>query len=158
MIKETLQHATHYLAGMLLLSLVILCTGCATKAKTVDTVPVAFVDTMTIPLDYEQAWKLTRDVLLEQEGIEIYTRDKRGLFIVYTDMHREKILYPKRSMLTITLVPDTNTTTKIEVETVAQHYRVSPLTYPGWRDTEEVSEEEVGQEILESIRSTIASN
>ena len=120
---------------------------------------MAFVDSMTVPLDFEEAWKMTRDVLLEQEGIEIYTRDKRGMFVIYTDMHREKIIYPKRSMLTITLKKtDTEASTEIAVETVAQRYGVTPLTYPGWRDTKESSEEEVGREILESIKTRVSRN
>lgn len=140
------------------MGLIVLCAGCATKSRQGDTAAVAFVDSMTIPLEYELAWKLTRDVLLDQEGIEIYTRDKRGVFIAYTEMHREKILYPKRSMLTITLNAESKTSTKIAVETVAQRYRVTPLTYPGWRDDVEVSGEEVGREILESIKSRISTN
>ena len=119
---------------------------------------MAFVDSMTVPLAFEDAWLLTRDVLLQQDGIEIYTRDKRGMFVVYTDMHREKLLVPKRSMLTITLEEESKSATKIAVETVAQRYGVTVLTYPGWREDNKVSEEEVGREIMESIRGKASSN
>ena len=146
------------LEGALLLGVLVLCASCATKSQQGETPVVAFVDSMTIPVEYEHAWKLTRDVLLEQEGIEIYTRDKRGVFVAYTQMYREKVIYPKRTMLTITLEAESKTSTKIAVETVAQRYRVTPLTYPGWQDAEEVSEEEVGREILDSIKSRISTN
>lgn len=140
---------------MLLLTGLTLLSGCATHSKTLDAPPVAFVDTMTIPVEYELAWKMTRDALLAQEGVEIYTRDKRGLFVAYTEMHREKILYPKRTMLTFTLESASKTSTKISVETVSQRYGVTPLTYPGWRDEDTVSGGNVGREILESIQAMI---
>jgi hypothetical protein len=133
-------------------------TGCATKPKPVETPAVAFVDSMTVPMAFDEAWQLTRDVLLVTEGVEIYTRDKRGMFVVYTDMHRKKLIVPHRSMLTITLEADTKESTKISVETVAQRYGVTPLTYPGWKDNDTVSEEEVGREILESIQAQVSKN
>lgn len=143
---------------MVLVAITVMTSGCATKPKQVETQPVAFVDSMTIPMAFEDAWLLTRDVLLQQDGIEIYTRDKRGMFVVYTDMHREKLIVPKRSMLTITLEEETKTDTKIAVETVAQRYGVTVLTYPGWREDNKVSEEEVGREIMESIRAQVSTN
>ena len=132
--------------------------GCATNPKPVETPAVAFVDSMTVPLAFDDAWQLTRDVLLAQDGVEIYTRDKRGMFVVYTDMHRKKLIMPHRSMLTITLESDTKESTQIAVETVAQRYGVTLLTYPGWRDKDTVSEEEVGRTILESIKTRVANN
>ncbi len=144
--------------SVLLVAITVISSGCATKAKPVENQPVAFVDSMTVPLAFEDAWLLTRDVLLQQDGIEIYTRDKRGMFVVYTDMHREKLLVPKRSMLTITLEEESKSATKIAVETVAQRYGVTVLTYPGWREDNKVSEEEVGREIMESIRGKASSN
>lgn len=112
---------------------------------------------MTVPVEFETAWALTRDVLLEKE-LEIYTRDKRGMFIVYTDMHRQKVIVPWRTKLTITLEEDGSEATKIAVETISQRYGVSLLTYPGWRDQDSSEPDSIGTEVLESIKSRIVEN
>jgi hypothetical protein len=143
------------LIACLLLTVTVSLGGCATKA------PIAtgeiFVDSMTVPIDFEAAWLLTRDVLLDQD-VEIYTRDKRGMFEVYTEMHRRNLIVPWRTKLTITLESETRETTKIAIETVKQKYSVGLLTYPGWLDQDYSEEESHGVAILESIKSRIATD
>lgn len=128
-------------------------SGCATKSDT--KAEGAFVDTMVAPVSFERAWAMTRDVLLEKD-LEIYTRDKRGLFVVYTGMYRRNIVVPHRTRLTITLTSASETSTRIAVETVHQKYGVSLLTHPEWRDQSDVSSDSTGVEVLESIKSIIS--
>lgn len=130
-------------------------SGCATR-KAITT-EGAFVDTMIAPVSFDEAWKLTRDVLLEKD-VEIYTRDKRGLFVVYTGMYRRSLVVPHRTKLTITLTRESDTSTRIAVETVHQKYSVSLLTHPEWLDQSDVSTDSTGVEILKSIKSIISRN
>ena len=138
-----------------LLLVITLASGCATKSTRADN--ELYVDSMTVPLDFESAWELTRDVLLEHD-VEIYTRDKRGLFIVYTAMHRSKLVVPNRTKLTITLEEEGSESTKIAIETISQRYGVSLLTYPGWRDQDSSDPGPESVAILESIKSRIIEN
>lgn len=138
-----------------LLLVVTFASGCATKSDRAE--HELYVDSMTVPLDFESTWELTRDILLEHD-VEIYTRDKRGLFIVYTSMHRSKLLVPRRTKLTITLEEDGSESTTIAVETISQHYGVSLLTYPGWRDQDSSNPGPESVAILESIKSRIIEN
>ena len=140
---------------MLTLMVSSLLSGCATRSDT--TAEGAFVDTMIAPVSFDEAWKLTRDVLLEKD-VEIHTRDKRGLFVVYTGMYRRKLVVPHRTKLTITLTSESDTLTRIAVETVHQKYSVSLLTHPEWLDQTAVSSDSTGAEILESIKSIISRN
>jgi hypothetical protein len=132
-----------------------LAVGCSTKSTRAD--HEFYVDSMTVPLDFDSTWALTRDVLLEHE-LEIYTRDKRGMFIVYTSMHRSKLVVPRRTKLTITLEAEGSESTKIAVETISQRYGVSLLTYPGWRDQDSSDPGPESVAILESIKSRIVEN
>lgn len=141
--------------GALLSAVILGVSGCATGAQTPPEQP--FVDTMTVPLDFDAAWLLTRDVLLDQD-VEIYTRDKRGLFVAYTKTKRKSLIVPWRTKLTISLHEETAESTKIAIETVRQRYTVTPLTYPTWRDKDFVEGESAGTEVLEAIKSRIVQN
>ncbi len=100
--------------------------------------------------DFESAWAGTRDVLLER-GLQIYTRDKRGLFVAFTPTKRVMIVSPRRTKLTISLEPVSPQTTRVSVETIKQHYRVTLLTYPDWRDVQKGTDPGKGQELLDAI-------
>lgn len=100
--------------------------------------------------DFETVWQTTRDVLL-REKLQIYTRDKRGLFVAYTDQHRRLLLFPHRTKLTIALEPLSPDSTQVFVETIHQRYRVTLLTYPDWRDAPKGAEEQSAQQLLDQI-------
>jgi hypothetical protein len=140
------------LFGLISLFTLVL-NGCAsTPEKKADG---AFVDTMIVPVEYSEAWRVTRDVLLDQD-VEIYTRDKRGLFVVYANPYRKKYIFPHRTKLTVTLTSESESSTRIAVETVHQKYSVSLLTHPSWSDQSAVSLDNAGIEVLESIKSIIS--
>lgn len=152
MIRRSLKSVGILVATIMLTAMV---SGCTTgKPQQPDEV---YVESMTVPLDFASAWQLTRDVLLEEE-VEIYTRDKRGLFVVFTETERRNLITPWRTKLTITLREATPDTTEIAIESVAQRYSVSALTYPGWRDRSYTEKESPGTALLETIKSRIVQN
>ena len=146
-----------YLMAVLCSAIIIGLSGCATGTPDQPVPDQVFVDSMTVPLDFEAAWQLTRDTLLD-EDVEIYSRDKRGLFIAYTKTKRKSLIVPWRTKITVSLQEETPETTKIAVETVAQRYTVTFLTYPSWRDKDFSDEEALGTALLESIKSRIVQN
>jgi hypothetical protein len=129
--------------------------GCATNSDT--KAEGAFVDSIIAPIPYDEAWLMMRDVLLDKE-LEIHTRDKRGLFVVYTDMKRRALVVPHRTKLTIRLTSETDDSTRIAVESVHQKYGVSLLTHPEWRDQTTTPSEKTSIEILNTIKSLIKRN
>ncbi|NUM52530.1 MAG: hypothetical protein HUU46_02695 [Candidatus Hydrogenedentes bacterium] len=106
--------------------------GCARAAK--DTTGFTMEDSITVAKPMDEAWQATKAVLRELE-MDIYTRDKRGEFVAFTPMKRQ--LYvgtPHRTKLTITLTEATANSTTVNIQTVAQVYGVTLLTYPDWHD------------------------
>lgn len=140
--------------ALLLSALILGASGCASSApKQQDEI---FVDTMTVPMDFESTWQLTRDTLLDKD-IEIYTRDKRGLFVAYGNTRRS-LLIPWRTKFTITIQEESAESTKIAIEAVEQRYTVTLLTYPDWRDRDFRDKKGHGAALLESIKSRIVQN
>lgn len=126
----------------------IVCTsGCRTTPSTTSAPPHV---TATLPADIETTWISTRDALLGS-GLQIYVRDKRGMFIAYTPTKRKLIFFPERTKLTVTLRESSPGQTTVAVETIRQHYRVTLLTYPDWRDVPGEFDEAAGQALLDSI-------
>ena len=121
--------------------------GCQSTPATATPPPTV---SAIIEKDFESVWAETRDVLLDQ-GLEIYTRDKRGLFVAFTPTKRVMIVSPRRTKLTISLEPLTPQTTRVSVETIKQHYRVTLLTYPDWRDVQKGTDPGKGQALLDAI-------
>lgn len=123
--------------------------GCARAAK--DTTGFTMEDSITIAKPLEETWQDAKAVLREME-MDIYTRDKRGEFVAFTPMKRQ--LYvgtPHRTKLTITLTPATANSTTVKIETVAQVYGVTLLTYPDWHDRKAADNKEA-QAIIESLK------
>ncbi len=116
--------------------------------------PSAKVDSLTIQGAPAEVWQGTRQALLDQ-GYEIYTRDKRGLFVAYTKVERRFFVFPHRTQLTVTFEAVSEDETRLSVEAVHQKYRVSLLTYPDWRDDPEPAEGDEGGVLLEAIRGAI---
>jgi len=114
---------------LFLLSLSML-GGCARAAK--DTSSFAQEQALTVNAPFEQTWQTVKTVLREQ-GYELYTRDKRGVFVAYTPMKRS-LFVPKRTQHTIELAETTSTETSIHIETINQVYGVTLLTNPDWHD------------------------
>jgi len=103
-----------------------------------------------VPAGLDHTWTSTRDVMLEK-GLEIYVRDKRGLFVAYTEKKRKLIFFPRRTKLTVTLSETSPGETLVSVETIRQNYRVTLLTYPDWRDVPGSADEAAGQALLDAI-------
>ncbi len=109
---------------------VALLGGCAKAAR--DTAGFAIENTITIEQPYEDAWQLVKRVLRDQE-FEIYTRDKRGTFVAYSQMKR-RFFQPTRTQYTVELAQKSSDETLVYVETIKQVYGVTTFTYPDWHD------------------------
>lgn len=133
-------------AMTLAVALVVL-GGCAHTSEAVVTeMPMEVSRILDVPL--ETAWIATRDALLERD-LNIYTRDKRGVYVVYSK-ERRRLMLPTRTEYTITLEAASDTTTKVSVSTVHQKYRVTLLTYPDWSSTP-VADDGFGAALLEEL-------
>ncbi|MDX9973212.1 MAG: hypothetical protein RBU21_09505 [FCB group bacterium] len=114
--------------GCLVLAVLVSTLGCARAAR--DTSGFAMTDSAVVNAPLEQTWTATREVLQDHK-LEIYTRDKRGRFVAYSDMNRQLMLVPHRQEYTITLEPQ-DSSTKVTIQTLRQVYGVTLLTYPDW--------------------------
>ncbi len=144
--------STPWFAFGLVLLLVIAIGGCARTAR--DTQGFATVNTAVVDAPFMDAWRATKAVLRER-GWDIYTRDKRGLFVAYTSMKRRRLLVPKRTQYTISLEPLADQGTRVTVETIDQVYGVTLLTYPGWHDRKTTDDAEA-LAILEAVQAKVS--
>ncbi len=113
--------------------------GCARTAR--DTTGFALEHTTTVDMPFQDAWQLVKTVLRDQD-FEIYTRDKRGIFVAHTKVSRVwRVLQPRRMQYTIELAPVSDNRTRIYIESVRQVYGVTLLTYPGWHDRKTTKDE-----------------
>jgi len=126
--------------------------GCARAAR--DTHGFATVTTATVQAPMTETWQATKTVLRERQ-CDIYTRDKRGLFVAYTSPKRRIWVTPKRIQYTISLEPHGEKATRVTVETMRQVYGVAPLTYPGWHDRKTTDDTEA-RAVLEAIQAKTA--
>jgi hypothetical protein len=125
---------------------ILLVAGCS-SAPPVDEA-LGAVDSAIVQAPMEEAWQAVKGVLRDQEYL-IYTRDKRGLFVAFTDMKRKR-LTPHREQITVTLQPQSADSTQVTVEMVQQTYGVSLLTYPGWHDLK-TDDHSTGELILAAV-------
>jgi len=139
------------LAGLLLLSVLPL-AGCARTAR--DTQGFAVSDTAVVDAPFQEAWQTAKTVLRERD-YDIYTRDKRGVYVAFSKMKRSRLLIPKRVKYTVALVPVSDSTTEVTVESIRQVFGVTLLTYPGWHDRPATDDSET-QAILEAIQAKVA--
>ena len=106
--------------------------GCARTAR--STAGYATENSVTLAVPFDDAWQLAKSVLREQ-GLELYTRDKRGHFVAYSHQKRDLGLFtPRRVQYTVDLAKTNEQETFVRVEAVRQVYGVTLLTYPGWHD------------------------
>ena len=124
--------------------------GCA-SFKGTEVLQQARVESAVLEASYETAWRLVKDSLLE-EGYEIRTRDKRGMYVAFSETKRRFII-PHRYQLTVILDSLSGSATRVTIETVRQSYRVTPLTHPGWQDSASPKEEDLIGPLMERIRS-----
>jgi hypothetical protein len=106
-----------------------------------------------VNLPFNEAWQLVKAVLREQD-YEIYTRDKRGVFVAFSGSKRNLLQY-HRTKLTIALEAVSDSATQVSVETLRQVYGVTLLTYPGWHDRK-TQDHTKAQAILKAIEAKAA--
>jgi len=138
-----------WFASIVIAAMVFVLPGCARAAK--DTTGFTMQDSITVAKPLEETWQDTKTVLRELE-MDIYTRDKRGEFVAFTPMKRQ--LYvgtPNRTKLTIVLEEATANSTTVSIETVAQVYGVTLLTYPDWHDRKAANNNEAVA-IIEALK------
>ena len=124
--------------------------GCA-SSKGTDAPQQSRVESAVLEASYETTWRLVKDSLLE-EGYEIRTRDKRGMYVAFSGTKRRFII-PHRYRLTVILDSLSGSATRVTIETVRQSYRLTPLTHPGWQDSARPKEEDLIGPLMDRIRS-----
>lgn len=139
-------------SAVVLFTLILGLAGCARAAR--DTAGFAIEDTITVSHNMDDTWQATKEVLRDQK-MDIYTRDKRGEFVAFTEMHRYlKLLTPHRTQISIHVESVNANSTKVTVETLNQVYGVTLLTYPDWHDRKTTDNKEATA-ILEALRSKL---
>lgn len=138
------------ICGLLVLA-AIATTGCARAAR--DTSGFAVHKDATVAMPFDEAWQAVKGSLREQ-GYELYTRDKRGTFVAYTDMHRILLIQPSRIKYTVTLTPVNDKETAVTVDAVRQKYGATLPTYPGWHDRP-LKDEAAAAALLESVQAKL---
>jgi hypothetical protein len=133
--------------GCLVLLVFVTTLGCARAAR--DTTGFATTDSAVVNAPLEKTWTATRDVLNEHK-LDVYTRDKRGRFVAYSDMHRQLLLVPHRQEYTITL-QEQGGATNVTIQTLKQVYGVTLLTYPDWHARKTTNNSEA-QALLNDIQ------
>ena len=132
------------IAACLLIGLI----GCAKAAR--DTTGFAATETAVVEAPFDATWQHTLDVL-QEEDLLVYTRDKRGLFLAFTNQNR-RFFVPQRYQYTVVLEPVSSNATRVTVETQLQKFGVTLLTDPAWHDrpTEDASRAEALLAALET--------
>jgi hypothetical protein len=136
------------LCGVIVLGMA---SGCARAAR--DTTSFALENAASVQAPMEDTWQAVKTVLRERD-YEIYTRDKRGVFVAYTPTRRQ-LLQPRRVKYTVELTELSPNETRIFVESVNQIYGVTLLTYPGWHDRP-TSDTAGAAEILNGVQARLA--
>lgn len=127
-------------------------TGCVRAAR--NTEGFEKVDAVKVDASFEQTWQTTKAALREQ-GYEIYTRDKRGVFVAFTKMHRAFFVVPRRIKYTVSLTSISESVTELKIETVKQVYGVTLLTYPTWHDRR-ATDNAAAREIIAAVQAKLA--
>lgn len=123
--------------------------GCAKSLK--DTTGFAEEKVVTIKAPFDKTWEATKDTLREL-NLQIYTRDKRGVFVAYDQKRKEWAM--KRIKYEINLGEINPNETKLYISAIKQVYGVTLLTYPGWHDrkiTEKTKSDEIINKIMEKV-------
>ncbi len=132
---------------VILLTMVLL-SGCARTLK--DTSGFAEEKVITVKAPFDKTWQATKETLREL-NLNIYTRDKRGVFVAYDQPKREWMRL-KRVKYEVQLGSVTSEETRIFVSAIKQIYGVTLLTSPDWHDrkmTGKSKSEEIINKIIE---------
>ena len=135
----------------LLLAIVATSFGCARAAR--DTTGFTLMDSVMVEAPMAEAWEAARAVLLDMD-VDLYTRDKRGVFVAYSHTRR-RMLVPYRQRHTVLLQPEGANATRVTVETIDQVYGVTLLTHPDWHDRK-TTDGSVAQAIIEALQERLA--
>jgi len=136
---------------LLVASALVPASGCARAAR--NTEGFATADTAVVEAPYPETWQAVK-ATLRDEGYDIYTRDRRGVFVAYSDAKRRRLV-PHRVQYTITLEGASPQSTKVTVETLRQVYGVTLLTHPGWHDRK-TTDSTKAKALLEAIADRVA--
>ena len=127
--------------------------GCARAAR--DTSGFALREETVINSSFDDVWHAVKRAAREQ-GYDIYTRDKRGVFVIYTPLKRILWTQPRRTKLTVELAQQSAVETALSIESVRQVYGVTLLTHPNWHDRKQ-TDQSYSQLLLEGILAQVAS-
>lgn len=122
-------------------------TGCARAA--LDTTGFAEVESAEFDGDFLEVWQAAKAELRAMD-LEIYTRDKRGVFVAFTPQGRALWLQPQRTKFTITLEEMRPGRVGVDIETIGHVYGVTLLTHPDWHERP-ARETDTARAILEGI-------
>lgn len=134
---------------LILLALCVTSVQCARAAR--NTEGFATTGTVTVNKPFPDAWQAAKEVLRDKE-LDLYTRDKRGVFVAFSHMKRNVFLVPQRIKYTVALESLSDSSTKVSVEAVRQVYGVTLLTYPDWHDRK-TTDGTLKDEILSALAS-----
>ena len=123
-------------------------SGCASTPPQAG--DMSSVESTVVDAPFDETWQATKGALRADDYL-IYTRDKRGVFVAYSEMKR-RLLTPYRTQFTVTLDPVTANSTRVTIESSNQKYGVSLLTYPSWRDQGPANPEQA-LAILDALKS-----
>jgi hypothetical protein len=126
--------------------------GCARAAR--DTTGYSIENSATVDAPFQETWLAAKEVLRDLD-LQLYTRDKRGRFVAYSEMQRQLRLFtPHRTQLTVVLDPVGPDRTQVDVESLHQVYGSTLLTHPDWhaRPTED---NDIALAILEGIQAEV---
>jgi len=142
------------LAALLAATCFLGATGCARVGgrsgdATEGTIAPVSAD---VDAEFTAVRRLMRDVLRDSP-VEIYTRDKRGIYVVFADVRRA-FFTPRRLRLVITIRPLAENRSRVTIETFPEAYTVQLLTEPAWRPAA-FGDNSLAKEILDSLQKRI---
>lgn len=126
-------------------------SGCARAAK--DTSGFALENTFEVDMPFDQTWQVVKGVM-QEEGLYLYTRDKRGTFVAFSEPQRRPFK-TRRIQYTVELEPVSDSETSIYIETIRQKYGVTLMTYPDWHDRK-ATDATKSERLAESIKAWVA--
>lgn len=126
--------------------------GCARTAR--DTTGFSITEVKTVNAPFEETWQAVKSVLREKD-FDIYTRDKRGIFVAFSKMRRNLVLTPHRTKYTLCIETVSDNATQLTAEAVKQVYGVTLLTYPGWHDRKLTDNTEL-QDIVQAVEAKVS--
>jgi hypothetical protein len=143
-----------WVLGCVAAALMLSACGCAGLR---GRVPASEYSIPEVSAEVEGEFKQIRDVVrdvLRESPVEIYTRDKRGRFVVFAEMRRA-FLTPRRLRLVVTLARVAERSTRVTVQTFPEAYITRLLTYPAWRPAA-FGDDSLAKEIVTAIEKRVS--